>query len=60
MPLNLEDLRQQKASIEKEFEEVKALTYRTQGALTLISHLLAEAEKPENPSTQDESPVSAS
>ena len=56
--INVESLREQLEATKAEFEEAKAHVYRCDGTIKLLLHLIAEAEKPENPS-EDETPASA-
>ncbi len=55
--ITIESLREQLAATEIELEQAKAHLYRCDGSIQLLRHLISEAEKPENPST-DETPAS--
>lgn len=44
--ISVEDLKKQLAATESELEQAKAHVYRSDGAIQVLKHFIADAEKP--------------
>ena len=53
MAINLESLKTQLAQTEVELEQAKAHLYRCDGVVQMLKHLIAQAEIPETPASDD-------
>lgn len=54
--MNLEQLKQQQASLEQELEAGKAQFYRAEGALAIVKHNIAQLEKAEKEDVKQPEP----